>query len=149
MKPKFDPSGFELMTSRSWQYIPCHWDACSNHSAISDFHSWVYIVLSMCMSRILFNFLKQQCHLLSHCPGFSLLNKYATFKHRPPDMSIYVFKTNWFSHTQGSAPKQMWYFQTLHTRNWSNTLCKRMAHKSDKNPCRFAYIMSWEIGTRS
>ena len=29
-------SGFELMTSRSWQYIPCHWDACSNHSAISD-----------------------------------------------------------------------------------------------------------------
>ena len=27
--------GFELMTSRSWQHIPCHWDACSNHSAIS------------------------------------------------------------------------------------------------------------------
>ena len=30
--------GFELMTSRSWQYISCPWDACSNHSAISDFH---------------------------------------------------------------------------------------------------------------
>ena len=30
-------SGFELMTSRSWQYIPCHWDACSNRSASSDF----------------------------------------------------------------------------------------------------------------
>ena len=29
-------SGFELMTSNSWQYIPCHWDACCNHSAISD-----------------------------------------------------------------------------------------------------------------
>ena len=29
--------GFKLMTSRSWQYISCHWDACSNHSAISDF----------------------------------------------------------------------------------------------------------------
>ena len=28
---------FELMTSRLWQYISCHWDACSNHSAISDF----------------------------------------------------------------------------------------------------------------
>ena len=28
--------GFKLMTSRSWQYIPCHWDACSNHLAISD-----------------------------------------------------------------------------------------------------------------
>ena len=27
--------GFELMTSRSWQYISCHWDACSNHLAIS------------------------------------------------------------------------------------------------------------------
>ena len=29
--------GFELLTSRSWQYIPCHWDACSNHSSINDF----------------------------------------------------------------------------------------------------------------
>ena len=29
--------GFELTTSRSWQYTSCHWDACSNHSAISDF----------------------------------------------------------------------------------------------------------------
>ena len=28
--------GFELMSSRSWQYIPCHWDSCSNQSAISD-----------------------------------------------------------------------------------------------------------------
>ena len=28
--------GFELMTSRSWQHISCHWDACSNHSAISE-----------------------------------------------------------------------------------------------------------------
>ena len=27
--------GFELMTSRSWQYISCHWAACSNHSAIT------------------------------------------------------------------------------------------------------------------
>ena len=28
--------GFELMTSRSWQFISCHWDACSNHLAISE-----------------------------------------------------------------------------------------------------------------
>ena len=28
--------GFELMTSRSWQYISYHWEACSNHLAISD-----------------------------------------------------------------------------------------------------------------
>ena len=28
---------FDLMISRSWQYISCHWDACSNHSAINDF----------------------------------------------------------------------------------------------------------------
>ena len=27
--------GFKLMTSRSWQYISCHWDTSSNHSAIS------------------------------------------------------------------------------------------------------------------
>ena len=32
-------SGFELMTSRSWQYTPCHWDACSNHSVINDFYA--------------------------------------------------------------------------------------------------------------
>ena len=25
-----------LMISRSWHYISCHWDACSNHLAISD-----------------------------------------------------------------------------------------------------------------
>ena len=29
--------GFELMTSRSWQHISCHWDACSNNSPISDY----------------------------------------------------------------------------------------------------------------
>ena len=28
--------GFKLVTSRLWQYISCHWGACSNHSAISD-----------------------------------------------------------------------------------------------------------------
>ena len=33
--------GFELVTSRSWQYISCHWDACSNLSAISDYN-WKY-----------------------------------------------------------------------------------------------------------
>ena len=33
--------GFE-MTSRSWQYTSCHWDACSNYSAVSDF-SWIEI----------------------------------------------------------------------------------------------------------
>ena len=38
--PQVQPTrvGFELMTSRSWQYISCHWDACSNHLAISAFN---------------------------------------------------------------------------------------------------------------
>ena len=36
--------GFELMTSRSWQYIWCHWDACSNHSTINDFIITILIV---------------------------------------------------------------------------------------------------------
>ena len=31
--------GFKLMTSRSWQYISCHWDTCSNYLAISS-NSW-------------------------------------------------------------------------------------------------------------
>ena len=30
------------MTSRSWQYIPWHWDACCNHSAVSDFYICSY-----------------------------------------------------------------------------------------------------------
>ena len=34
--PSSTQLGFELMTSRPWQYILCHWDACSNHLAISD-----------------------------------------------------------------------------------------------------------------
>ena len=38
--------GFELMTSRSWQHISCHWDACSNHSAISDFIFFHKIIFS-------------------------------------------------------------------------------------------------------
>ena len=28
------------MTSRSWQYISCHWDSCSNHLAMSDFPAY-------------------------------------------------------------------------------------------------------------
>ena len=28
--------GFKLMTSRSWQYISCHWDACSNHGLMTS-----------------------------------------------------------------------------------------------------------------
>ena len=47
--PKFDPTGVELMTSRSWQYTSFHWDACCNHSAINDFcHPW------WCMFRRLY-----------------------------------------------------------------------------------------------
>ena len=34
--PSSTRTGFELMTSRSWQCSSCHWDACSNHQAISD-----------------------------------------------------------------------------------------------------------------
>ena len=37
--PSWPDLGFVLMTSWSWQYISCNWDACSNHYAISDlFH---------------------------------------------------------------------------------------------------------------
>ena len=35
--PSSTRPGFEPMTFRSWQYIPCHWDACSNSSAVSQF----------------------------------------------------------------------------------------------------------------
>ena len=36
--PSSTQMDFEFMISRSWQYMSCHWDACSNHSAISDFN---------------------------------------------------------------------------------------------------------------
>ena len=42
--PSLTWPGFELMTSRSWQYLSCHWDACSNHLTIIDFSAgkkWV------------------------------------------------------------------------------------------------------------
>ena len=35
--PSSTRPGFEHMTSRSWQHTSCHWDARSNHLAISDF----------------------------------------------------------------------------------------------------------------
>ena len=46
--PSSTQSGFELMTSRSWQHIPCHWDACSNHLAIKNFLQ-VILFLSQCL----------------------------------------------------------------------------------------------------
>ena len=36
--------GFELMTSRSWQYSSCHWDACSNHSGMRGCHVNDYLL---------------------------------------------------------------------------------------------------------
>ena len=41
--PSSTRPGFKLMTSRSRQYIPCHWDACSKHSAISDCSTTVFL----------------------------------------------------------------------------------------------------------
>ena len=41
--------GFELITSRSWQYISCHWDACSNHLVISDF--WPDNIHYLCIGK--------------------------------------------------------------------------------------------------
>ena len=38
---------FKRMTSRSWQYISCHWDACSNHFVISDFQTPFISALSI------------------------------------------------------------------------------------------------------
>ena len=52
--PRSTRPGFKLMTSRSWQYISCHWDSCSNHLAFSDLsrhellnwnHWWILIEL--------------------------------------------------------------------------------------------------------
>ena len=42
---------FELMTSRSWEYFSCHWDTCSNHSAIRDFHRYALLYIYICFVR--------------------------------------------------------------------------------------------------
>ena len=68
--PSSTQPGFELLTSRSWQYISCHWDACSNHSPISDF-TILTVPLFHCtvprsMKRYLYYFvtlfLRSQCN---------------------------------------------------------------------------------------
>ena len=51
---KFDPTGFELMTSRSWQYISYHWEACSSHLAVVDFS---YNLLTLALKNILQRYL--------------------------------------------------------------------------------------------
>ena len=68
--------GFKLMTSRSWQYISCYWDVCSNHLAISDFSRpwicfWLFVYWSSCplsSGTPLMNIL----HLLSNLPSAGL-----------------------------------------------------------------------------
>ena len=47
--------GFELMTCRSWQHTSCHWDACSNHSAIG--HTLKPV---MCLDSITLNWWAEQ-----------------------------------------------------------------------------------------
>ena len=57
--PSSTRSGFELMTSRSWQYISCYRDACCNYSAISDF---LYIYTQCTIRRISDDMLIQILH---------------------------------------------------------------------------------------
>ena len=40
-------AGFELMTSRSWQFISCHWGACCSRLAIS-----IYILLKWVLCTV-------------------------------------------------------------------------------------------------
>ena len=62
--PSLTRLGFNLTTtSRSWQYISCHWDACSNHLAISDF-----LILGDHFSILLLGSLKTSaCFTLCDC----------------------------------------------------------------------------------
>ena len=39
--------GFELTTSRPWQYISCHWPTCSNHSVISDYKKIFFVQVQL------------------------------------------------------------------------------------------------------
>ena len=48
-------SKFKPTTSRSWQHISCHWDACSNHLAISDFTHPI-LVLPLFLSPVQYAF---------------------------------------------------------------------------------------------
>ena len=45
--------GFELMTSRSCLHTSCHWDACSNHLAISDFvPNWCWFMYLISVDNV-------------------------------------------------------------------------------------------------
>ena len=53
--PSSTRPGFELMTSISWQYISCHWQACSNHLAINDFSSLFFILWNLFSMKLKHN----------------------------------------------------------------------------------------------
>ena len=62
------------MTSRSWQYISCHWDTWSNHLAISD---WLQVRLRTEVPRFKSN-LGQKYHAFKYDLG---QQKYHAFKY--------------------------------------------------------------------
>ena len=83
--PSSTQSGFELMTSRSWQYIPCHWVACSKHSVIRDFtfqclHSeilWIKGIFIFC--SFIGSWWMLSSKILSSCPYIKILSKFNPF----------------------------------------------------------------------
>ena len=42
MHPKFDPTWVQTHEFQIREVVSCYWDACSNHSAISDFSPYIY-----------------------------------------------------------------------------------------------------------
>ena len=64
--PSSPQLGFERMTSISWEYLSCHWDAYSNHSAISDFkyHYFKYGLGQKYSCYVVTGHVKMPCLLL-------------------------------------------------------------------------------------
>ena len=71
--PSSTQPGFELMTSRSWEHISCHWDACSNHLAISDFTHTYFAWVKNCYSGFKIHFWFQA---MFKVPTGTQLNKF-------------------------------------------------------------------------
>ena len=116
--------GFKLMTSRSCQYISCHWDTCSNHSAISDF-------LLFCFRHITTVRREHKLmvtHSVDRCRSF----RTSLWSHWSPCLcaSQWWWGTRWFQHPSGISSCRIPDNTSLPSYQWSHQHLQRKTHGS-------------------
>ena len=64
--PSSTRQGFKSMITRSWQYISCHWETCSNHLDISDFgqetlcSQWISVIMNIICNKVNHSITRQE-----------------------------------------------------------------------------------------